>query len=59
MQAAIDHLKAELKALRTGRANLRSSIKSMWRFMDLLPLKSLANINVPEARQIVVTPFDP
>ncbi len=59
MQAAIDHLKSELKALRTGRAN--SSILDKIHveiYGSHMPLKALANINVPEARQIVVTPFD-
>jgi ribosome recycling factor len=59
MQAALDHLKAELKTLRTGRAN--ASILDKVRvevYGAQTPLKSLANINVPEARQITVTPFD-
>lgn len=59
MQAALDHLKTELKTLRTGRAN--ASILDKVRvevYGSLSPLKALANINVPEARQITVTPFD-
>ncbi len=59
MQAALDHLKQELKALRTGRAN--SSILDKVHveiYGSHMPLKGLANINVPEARQIIVTPFD-
>lgn len=59
MQAALDHLKAELKTLRTGRAN--SSILDKVHvevYGSHSPLKALANITVPEARQIVVTPFD-
>ena len=60
MQAAIDHLKAELKTLRTGRANSgmldRIQVEV---YGALTPIKSLASINVPEPRQIVVTPFDP
>jgi ribosome recycling factor len=60
MQAAIDHLKQELKALRTGRANASMLDKVQ---VDLhgtrVPLKSMANVTVPEPRQIVVTPFDP
>jgi len=59
MQAALDHLKSELKTLRTGRANASILDKV---HVDLygshMPLKALANVNVPEARQIVVTPFD-
>ncbi len=60
MQAVLDHLKADLKGLRTGRANASILDKVQ---VDLygshMPLKSLGNINVPEPRLIVVTPFDP
>lgn len=59
MQAAIEHLKQELKALRTGRANAAILDKvHVEQYGSHMPLKALANINVPEARQIVVTPFD-
>jgi ribosome recycling factor len=59
MQAALDHLKQELKALRTGRANAQILDKvHVEIYGSHMPLKSLANINVPEPRQIVVTPFD-
>lgn len=59
MQAALDHLKQELKALRTGRANASILDKiHVEVYGSHVPLKGLANINVPEARQIVVTPFD-
>lgn len=59
MQAALDHLKQELKSLRTGRAN--SSILDHVHidvYGSKMSLKTLANVNVPESRQIVVTPFD-
>lgn len=59
MQAAIDHLKQELKALRTGRANAGMLDKVHAEiYGSHMPLKALANVTVPEARQIVVTPFD-
>ncbi len=59
MQTALDHLKAELKTLRTGRANAAILDKvHVEIYGSHMPLKALANINVPEARQIVVTPFD-
>ncbi len=59
MQAALDHLKQELKSLRTGRANASILDKvHVEVFGSHMPLKALANINVPEPRQIVVTPFD-
>lgn len=59
MQATVDHLKTELKTLRTGRANAAILDKvHVEIYGSHMPLKSLANINVPEPRQIVVTPFD-
>jgi len=59
MQKALDHLKAELKALRTGRANSAMLDKVMVEvYGSHLRLKELANITVPEARQILITPFD-
>lgn len=59
MQAALDHLKTELKTLRTGRANASILDKiHVEIYGSNMSLKGLANVNVPEARQIVVTPFD-
>lgn len=59
MQAALDHLKSELKSLRTGRANSAMLDKvTVDVYGSHLRLKELANISVPEARQILVTPFD-
>jgi ribosome recycling factor len=60
MQAAFEHLKQELKALRTGRANSAVLDKVMVEvYGSPSPLKAVANVTVPESRQIVVTPFDP
>jgi len=60
MQAALEHLKQELKALRTGRASASILDRVMVEiYGNLTPLKSLANISLPEPRQILVTPFDP
>lgn len=59
MQAAYEHLKAELKTLRTGRANAGILDKIMVEvYGSRMSLKSLATITVPEPRQILVTPFD-
>ncbi len=59
MEAAIEHLKTELKGIRTGRANpgLVENVRieiygTQMRLMDL------ASISVPEARQIVISPYD-
>lgn len=60
MQASIDHLKQELKALRTGRANSAMLDRVMVEmYGSMTPIKSVASITVPESRQILVTPFDP
>lgn len=59
MQGAIDHFKQDLKTLRTGRANpaildhIRVDV-----YNTPMALKSLANITVPETRQLIITPFD-
>lgn len=59
MQAALDHLKQELKALRTGRANSSMLDKvTVEVYGSHVKLKEIASLSVPEARQIVVTPFD-
>lgn len=59
MQAALEHLKGELKALRTGRANSSILDKvSVEVYGTHVRIKELANISVPEARQILITPFD-
>lgn len=59
MQAVLDHLKQELKSLRSSRASSAMLDKvHVEVYGSHVPLKSLANINVPEPRQIVVTPFD-
>lgn len=60
MQAALEHFKTELKNLRTNRANpgmLDGVIVEAYGAQ--MRIKELANVNVPEARQILITPFDP
>ncbi|MBN1914268.1 MAG: ribosome recycling factor [Parachlamydiales bacterium] len=60
MENVINHLKDELKALRTGRANpgLVEGIR-VEVYGTSMNLKSLANVTVPESRQLLVSPFDP
>ncbi len=52
MQAALEHLKAELKTLRTGRANAgmldRVQVEV---FGSYMPIKALGSITVPESRK--------
>jgi ribosome recycling factor len=60
MEKSIDHLKRELLAIRTGRANpaLVEHIKVDY-YGTPTDLKSIAVINVPEATQIMIKPFSP
>lgn len=59
MVAAIEHLKNELKSIRTGRAN-PSMLDSV--FVEIygtqMRIKDVASINAPEPRQLLITPFD-
>jgi ribosome recycling factor len=60
MLAAIDHLKQELKNLRTGRANpsILDNVQ-VEVYGSQMRLKELANVTAPEPRQLLITPFDP
>lgn len=60
MTAAIEHLKNELKTIRTGRANagILDSV-SVDIYGSTMRIKELGSITTPEARQILVSPFDP
>ncbi len=60
MKTALEHLKEELKAIRTGHANPGMLDKIMVNtYGSLMKLRDLASITTPEARQILITPFDP
>ena len=60
MQKAIEHLKDSYRTIRTGRATpgLVEGIH-VEAYGSNVPLKQIANIAIPEARQIVIKPFDP
>lgn len=59
MQGALTHLKDELKTLRTGRANASMLDKvAVEVYGTQMRLPEIATVTVPEARQIVVAPFD-
>jgi ribosome recycling factor len=59
MQAVLDHLKGELKGLRTGRANSAMLDKVQVEvYGSHMPIKNLASVTVPESRQILISPFD-
>ncbi len=59
MVAAIEHLKMELKGIRTGRANpamLDGVVVEV--YGSPLRLKEIASVTAPEPRLLLITPFD-
>jgi ribosome recycling factor len=60
MNGAVDSVKSNFATIRTGRANpsLLDRIE-VEVYGSRMPLRSVANIGVPEARLLTVTPFDP
>lgn len=58
LEKTTDHLKHELRGIRTGRASpaLVENLKVMY-YEQLTDLKSIAMIAVPEATQILIKPF--
>ena len=59
MEEAIDNLEKRFTNVRAGRANPNMLDGIMVEYYGSpTPLKQLANISVPEARQLVVKPFD-
>ncbi|CAN5510407.1 ribosome recycling factor [soil metagenome] len=58
LEKAVDHLKHELRGIRTGRASpaLVENVKVMY-YEQLTDLKAIAMIAVPEATQILIKPF--
>jgi len=59
MDKALEHLRQELRGLRTGRAStgLVDFIKVDY-YGSMTDLKSLASISVPEPTQVLIKPFD-
>ena len=60
MTAAIEHLKTELKSIRTNRANpaMLDGV-TVEVYGSQMRMKELASVTTPEARLILITPFDP
>jgi ribosome recycling factor len=60
MEKAVEHLKHELRGIRTGRASpaLVENLKIEY-YGSLTDLKSIASISVPEATQLLIKPFSP
>ncbi len=59
MEKAHGNLIERFKTVRTGRANPSSLDKVMVNYYGApTPLRQLANVTVPEARQLLIKPFD-
>lgn len=59
MDGAIEHLNQEMGKIRTGRANSALVEGLMVDYYgNKTPLKQIASINIPEARLIVIQPWD-
>lgn len=59
MAQAVEHLKSELKSIRTGRANpaMLDNVH-VEVYGARMRLKEMASINAPEPRMLLVVPFD-
>ena len=59
MQSTIENLEKRLLNIRAGRANpsILDHVMVSYYGVDT-PLKSLATISIPEARQLMIKPFD-
>lgn len=59
LQKAVSHYEGELASVRAGRANPHILDKILVDYYDTpTPINHIANISVPEARQIVISPWD-
>ncbi len=60
MEEAISHMEVEFTKVRTGRANpAMLDDVTVEAYGNQTPLNQVALISVPEARQLLVKPFDP
>jgi ribosome recycling factor len=60
MEKAVEHLRHELRAIRTGRASPAQIEHLMVEYYGTpTPLKNIAQISVPESMQLLVKPFSP
>ena len=59
MRAAISHLQEEFLTIRSGRANASMVDRiNVDYYGSVVPLQQLASFSVPEARQLLINPFD-
>ena len=60
MALALEHLKNDLKNIRTGRANPGMVDHLMLEiYGSQMRIKDLASVSAPEPRMLLITPFDP
>lgn len=60
MEGALEHLRKEFAALRTGRASLALLDHITVDYYGTpTPLKQVANLSIPESRLITIQPWDP
>lgn len=59
MEKAISHLESELAKVRTGRANpsMLDNIRVDY-YGSMMPLNQVANVNAPDARTIMIQPWE-
>src|SRR5262249_32617017 len=56
---AVTHARHEMSTMRTGRANPELVEKLMVDYYGTdVPLQQIAGVTVPEARQLLITPYD-
>lgn len=60
MDQSLEHLRKDLSGLRTGRASvaLLDGIRVDY-YGTMTPLKQIANVSTPEARLIIIQPWEP
>ncbi|HLL88201.1 MAG TPA: ribosome-recycling factor, partial [Tepidisphaeraceae bacterium] len=60
MEKAVDHLRHELRSIRTGRATpaLVENLRAEY-YGTPTEIRAMASISVPEATQLLIKPFDP
>jgi ribosome recycling factor len=59
MEKAVEHFAAELKSLRTGRANVAMLDGVIVEYYGVpQPLKAVAQVSAPDARSLAVAPWD-
>jgi ribosome recycling factor len=60
MEKALESLRIDLRAIRTGRASAALLDRIMVDYYSMpTPLVQLANVSVPEARSLVIRPYSP